>query len=119
MERPIPTGRTPLRARRTHHRRSPHPAGARVWLSLTSANRDRQQFTNPNIFDSTRTPAHLAYGHGIHYCLGAPLARLEGEIALTSLLRRFPNLTLAVPADELSWIRSFHKRGLQSLPVSW
>lgn len=95
------------------------PAGARVWLSLTSANRDSQQFTNPNTFDSTRTPTHLAYGHGIHYCLGAPLARLEGEIALTSLLRRFPNLTLAVPGDELSWIRSFHKRGLQSLPVSW
>ncbi|GAA2716886.1 MULTISPECIES: cytochrome P450 [Streptomyces] len=97
------------------------PAGARVWLSLLSANRDGAHFTDPDTFDSTRTPApaHLGYGHGIHYCLGAPLARLEGDIALTSLLRRFPNLALAIPAGELTWIPSFHKRGLQSLPVTW
>ncbi|OEJ21024.1 cytochrome P450 family protein [Streptomyces subrutilus] len=95
------------------------PAGARVWLSLVSANRDGEQFQNPDAFDSTRTPAHLGFGHGIHYCLGAPLARIEGEVALTSLLGRFPGLRLAVPVDKLEWWPSFHKRGLRALPVTW
>ncbi|MFE3325905.1 cytochrome P450 [Streptomyces sp. NPDC059176] len=95
------------------------PAGARVWVSLISANRDGTQFDDPDAFDPARTPAHLGFGHGIHYCLGAPLARIEAEIALTSLLERFPSLTPAVPADELTWVRSFHRRGLASLPVTW
>lgn len=95
------------------------PAGARVWVSLISANRDGAQFDDPDTFDPARTPAHLGFGHGIHYCLGAPLARIEGEIALSSLLQRFPTLTLAVPADELEWVHSFHRRGLQRLPVTW
>ena len=59
----------------------------------------------------------LAFGHGIHYCLGAPLARLEGEIAFGALLSRFPALSLAVPVDRLRWRPSSLIRGLESLPV--
>ncbi|MGW0580427.1 cytochrome P450 family protein [Streptomyces sp. NPDC002920] len=94
------------------------PAGARIWVSLISANRD-DQFEEPDRFRPERTPAHVGFGHGIHYCLGAPLARLEGEIALSSLLWRFPALKLAVPAQELAWTPSFHRRGLKKLPVTW
>lgn len=53
------------------------PAGGRVWISLASANRDERQFPSPDTFDPNRLPAHLAFGHGFHHCLGAPLARLE------------------------------------------
>jgi cytochrome P450 len=95
------------------------PAGGRVWVSLVSANRDDARFPSPDSFDPSRTPAHLGFGHGIHYCLGAPLARLEGEIAIACLLQRFPTLQLGVPADELQWLPSFHKRGLRELPVTW
>ncbi|SES47378.1 hypothetical protein SAMN04487983_106336 [Streptomyces sp. yr375] len=95
------------------------PAGSRVWVSIASANRDEREFPSPRRFDPARRPAHLAFGHGIHYCLGAPLARLEAEIAITSLIHRFPGLKLAVPADQLNWWPSFHKRGLQRLPVVW
>ncbi|PNG19431.1 cytochrome P450 family protein [Streptomyces cahuitamycinicus] len=95
------------------------PAGGRVWVSLLSANRDGTHFEAPDSFDPSRTPAHLGFGHGIHYCLGAPLARLEAETAITSLLDRLPTLRLSVPADELRWVPSFHKRALQELPVTW
>ncbi|WP_432029602.1 cytochrome P450 family protein [Streptomyces sp. 1222.5] len=93
------------------------PAGGRVWISIASANRDERRFPSPDTFDPNRLPVHLAFGHGFHHCLGAPLARLEAEIAVTTLLGRFPELELAVPADELPWLPSFHKRGLRSLPV--
>ena len=93
------------------------PAGSRVWVSIASANRDEREFPSPEVFDPGRAPTHLAFGHGVHYCLGAPLARLEAEIAVRSLLRHYPALKLAVPADELQWWPSFHKRGLRSLPV--
>ncbi|MFI1769222.1 cytochrome P450 [Streptomyces sp. NPDC020800] len=95
------------------------PTGSRVWVSLASANRDAAQFTDPDCFQPDRPSAHLDFGHGIHYCLGAPLARLEAEVALTGLLARFPGLRLAVPADELEWLPSFHHRGLKTLPVTW
>jgi cytochrome P450 len=95
------------------------PAGSRVWVSLASAHRDPAQFSNPDRFQPERPPAHLDFGHGIHYCLGAPLARLEAEVALARLLNRFPDLDLAVPADELEWLPSFHHRGLKRLPVTW
>ncbi|MDX2592825.1 cytochrome P450 [Streptomyces sp. WI03-4A] len=93
------------------------PAGGRVWISIASANRDERQFSSPGIFAPDRPTAHLAFGHGIHYCLGAPLARLEAEIAIHSLLDHFPALQLAVPADDLLWLPTFHKRGLRNLPV--
>ncbi|OLZ62793.1 hypothetical protein AV521_40975 [Streptomyces sp. IMTB 2501] len=94
------------------------PAGGRVWISIASANRDEREFFSPDIFAPGHRPyAHLAFGHGIHYCVGAPLARLEAEIALRSLVERYSVLELAVSADELQWWPSFHKRGLRSLPV--
>ncbi|MFE5864316.1 cytochrome P450 [Streptomyces virginiae] len=98
----------------------PIPAGGRVWVSLISANRDEQQFPRANEFDPARAPGgHLAFGHGIHYCLGAPLARLEAEIALASLLTRHSHIEMATPVSKLEWWPSFHKRGLRCLPVTW
>ncbi|MFI5688146.1 cytochrome P450 [Streptomyces sp. NPDC051636] len=95
------------------------PAGGRVWIALISANRDEALFDNPDDFNPHRAPAHLSFGHGAHYCLGAPLARLEAEITLTTLVRRRTGLALATQPEELTWWPSFHKRGLRSLPVRW
>ncbi|MDH6120466.1 cytochrome P450 [Kitasatospora sp. GAS206B] len=94
------------------------PAGETVLLSLAAANRDPERFAEPELLDLRRADnGHLALGHGIHYCLGAPLARLETEIALTTLLRRFPALALAEPAEQLSHRPSLRARGLLRLPV--
>ncbi|MFC9682759.1 cytochrome P450 [Streptomyces sp. NPDC056948] len=93
------------------------PAGGRVWISIASANRDDREFPSPDSFTPGRPSTHLAFGHGIHYCLGAPLARLEAEIAIGSLLEHFPALELGLPLEELAWWPSFHKRGLRSLPI--
>ncbi|AFU03791.1 cytochrome P450 family protein [Nocardia brasiliensis] len=93
------------------------PAGELVLVALASANRDERHFPNPAAFEPGRTSGHLAFGHGIHYCLGAGLARLEARIALTHLARRFPALRLAVAADELRWRESILIRGLIDLPV--
>ncbi|MFE9773533.1 cytochrome P450 [Streptomyces sp. NPDC005931] len=95
------------------------PAGGRVWVALISANRDEALFENPDDFNPYRASAHLSFGHGAHYCLGAPLARLEAEIALTTLFRRRPDVALAAQPEELQWWLSFHKRGLVRLPVRW
>ncbi len=85
-----------------------------------SANRDPEHFAQPEKLDVLRSSQrHLAFGHGAHYCLGAPLARLEGEIALGTLLRRLPNLHLAVPESELVWRTVPIFRGLMTLPVTW
>jgi cytochrome P450 len=78
------------------------PKGAMVMPLLGSANHDPAIFEQPEVFDIARTPnRHLGFGHGIHYCLGAPLARMETRIALTTLLQRSPNLRLAVAPDAL------------------
>jgi cytochrome P450 len=98
----------------------PIPADQVVLISPAAANRDPGRFTNPDALDLDRGDAgsHLAFGHGIHYCLGARLARAEAEIALMSLLSRFPDLRLAVASDDLEWRHSRLIHGLQSLPVS-
>jgi cytochrome P450 len=76
------------------------------------------RFPDPDRLDLSRDSAgHLAFGHGIHYCLGAPLARLEAEVAFGSLLSRFPALSLAVPVSELRWRPTSFVRGLETLPV--
>ncbi|MFJ2907566.1 cytochrome P450 [Streptomyces sp. NPDC087212] len=94
------------------------PAGETVMLSLASANRDPARFRDADRLDVGREDGgHLALGHGIHYCLGAPLARLEAQIALSTLLRRFPGLELDVPRDEVRWRPSIRARGLVALPV--
>jgi cytochrome P450 PksS len=94
------------------------PRGALVYVVLASANRDERQFENPDRLDITRqNNRHLAFGQGIHYCLGAPLARLETQIAINALLRRSPHLQLEVPVTEVRWKKGLVLRGLESLPV--
>jgi len=90
--------------------------GERVLLMLAAANRDPRTFTDPDTLDIARQDARpLAFGHGAHICLGAPLARLEGEIALATLARRFPSLTPTT--DILTWQSTVTFRGLAALPV--
>lgn len=89
-----------------------------VMAVLASANRDSSQFARPDELELNRQPnRHLAFGHGIHFCLGAPLARMEGQIAITQLLKRLPNLRLAVPAGSLRWRATPIVRGLEKLPL--
>ena len=94
------------------------PAGEWVLPAISSANRDPAQFPDPDRLDLGRdTSGHVAFGHGIHYCLGAPLARMEAEVALGALLARFPRISLAVPPSELRWRPISLMNGLESLPV--
>jgi len=94
------------------------PAGEYVTLVTSSANRDPDRFGHPDQLDLSRDASgHVAFGHGIHYCLGAPLARLEGEVAFGALLPRFPSLSLAVAPSQLRWRPSSLFHGLESLPV--
>ncbi|MDT7847417.1 cytochrome P450 family protein [Streptomyces justiciae] len=100
----------------------PIPRGSMVVVALGAAGRDAPQAedADPAVLDVTRPAArHLAFGHGIHYCLGAPLARLEATIALRVLLARIPELELDVPVDELEWIGSGIIRGVLALPVRY
>jgi cytochrome P450 len=95
------------------------PAGDYVMQVLGSANHDPAAFPDPERFDIARTPnRHVAFGGGIHFCLGAPLARLEAPIAIGELLRRAPNLALADPDSPPRWIRSGLLRGMDALPVT-
>jgi cytochrome P450 PksS len=87
-------------------------------LGIAAANRDETIFSNPEQMDIQRTPnRHIAFGFGLHYCLGAPLARLEAQIAFTTLFERHPDLTLAVPVESLRWRGAPALRGLRALPV--
>ena len=96
------------------------PADSLVILALATANRDPRFLADGDRLDVTRDAAgHVAFGHGVHHCLGAPLARMEMRIAFPALLRRFPRLALAVPFDEVEF-RAFHFiYGLRSLPLTW
>ena len=94
------------------------PAGEWVFPAISSANRDPAQFPEPDRLDLSRdTSGHVAFGHGVHHCLGAPLARMEAEVALGALLARFPQISLAVPPAELRWRPVSLMNGLDSLPV--
>ena len=92
--------------------------GETILVGLSSANHDPERFVDPEVFDITREDAnrHVAFGKGIHVCLGAPLARMEGDIALTTLLARYPELRLAVPAEDIRWKSGF-LRSLEALPL--
>jgi cytochrome P450 len=91
--------------------------GQMVAFQLAAANRDPEEFPNPNRLDVGRKPnAHLAFGHGIHFCLGAPLARLEGQIAIDRLINRYPDLRLV--SDSVEWQFSPTFRALKALPVT-
>jgi cytochrome P450 len=94
------------------------PEGSIVVAMLAAANRDPRRFPEADRFDVTREDnPHLAFGHGIHFCLGAPLARMEAETAIGSLLRRFPDMALACARAEIPWRPSALLRGPAALPV--
>ncbi|MFH8728731.1 cytochrome P450 [Streptomyces termitum] len=98
----------------------PIPAGDPVLVVLAAADRDPERFAAPDVLDlGRRDNQHLGYGHGIHYCLGAPLARLEGRTALETLLTRLPDLRLGADPDELRWRGGLIMRGLRTLPVEF
>ena len=93
------------------------PEGQAVVVWLASANRDAAEFPNPDVFDITRQPnRHLSFGQGIHFCLGAPLARLEATIALEEIFRRLPNLRRA-DAAPLTQVPGFIMHGVKHLPL--
>jgi cytochrome P450 len=96
------------------------PSGAQVIICMAAANRDHDRYPSPESLDVDRAASrHLAFGYGVHHCLGAPLARMEGHIALASLLGRFPELSLAVASEDLHWAHGdgLVLRGLTELPV--
>jgi cytochrome P450 PksS len=94
--------------------------GEMVTAVIASANRDERQFTKPDSLDITREPNKpLSFGLGAHFCLGAPLARLEGQIAINTLLRRIPDLRLALARNALHWRPLLIMRGLEALPVAF
>jgi len=94
--------------------------GEVVFAAIASANRDEGQFPNQDTLDITRDPnKHLSFGLGSHFCLGAPLARLEGQIAIGTLLRRVPNLRLAIAPGAVRWRPGLMFRGLEALPVAF
>jgi cytochrome P450 len=96
------------------------PAGTRIFLSLGAVNHDAGEFAAPSTFDIYRENAakHISFGHGIHFCLGSRLARLEGQIALEALVERIPSLRL-VPDQELSWSPNMTFRGPGEMFVDW
>ncbi|MBW6434918.1 cytochrome P450 [Actinoplanes hulinensis] len=94
------------------------PAGEQVLVSLLAANRDPRRFTDPGTFDPARPDSgHLAFGHGIHFCLGAPLARMEAQIAVRRLFARHPDLEVTTAPQELRWRTGLLMHGLRSLPI--
>jgi cytochrome P450 len=94
--------------------------GDLVVPALLAANHDPAVFENPEKFDITRTEnPHIAFGFGVHFCLGAPLARMEGIIAINALLARLPNLRLNADPNTLEWSDQLLLRGVKALPVAW
>ncbi len=95
------------------------PAGFPIFVILAAANRDPAQFPDPDRFDITRDPNdHLAFGEGIHFCIGSPLARLEAQVVFSSMLERFPKLRLRDPGAKLQYKGSYFLRGLAALPMA-
>ncbi len=96
------------------------PKGEMVLVVIASADHDPERFADPDALDITRADnKHLAFGKGIHFCLGAPLARMEGQIAINTLLRQMPELRLADSPESLTWRPGMVLRGLRGLPVEF
>lgn len=117
---PVPHATFRVTARPVEIAGVPIPAGQQVVVCLAAANRDPAHHVRADRLELDRDPRrHLSFGHGVHFCLGAPLARLEARIAFTGLLRRFPHLRLAVPRRALRWSHGdgLVLRGLDRLPV--
>ncbi|MEW4151367.1 cytochrome P450 [Bacillus thuringiensis] len=94
--------------------------GDMVVIALASANRDETVFENPEVFDITReNNRHIAFGHGSHFCLGAPLARLEAKIAITTLFNRMPELQIKGNREEIKWQGNYLMRSLEELPLTF
>jgi cytochrome P450 len=92
--------------------------GDRIFAMINAADRDPAVFAAPERFDVARDDTrHLAFGLGMHFCIGAPLARLEGQIAFETLLRRLPNMALDLAAPE--WSDSLILRGIKSIPIAY
>jgi cytochrome P450 len=97
----------------------PFPKQSQVVTLLAAANRDPERFPDPDRLDIGREDnQHLTFSHGIHYCLGAALARLEGQVVFSTLAQRYPEMKLAVPVDEVEYREHFVLRGLKALPVT-
>ncbi|WP_117212719.1 cytochrome P450 [Allorhizocola rhizosphaerae] len=95
-------------------------AGEPVLGAIGAANRDPRAFARPDELDFKREAnQHMGFGHGVHHCIGAPLARMELQVALGVLLSRLPGLRLAVPEEDLKWKRGLIVRGLKEMPVTW
>ena len=95
------------------------PANLGCFIILAAANRDPAQFENPDRFDITREPRdHVALGQGIHFCIGAPLARMEGAIAISAMLEKFPNIRIKDPSAEVAYKGSYFLRGINSLSMA-
>jgi cytochrome P450 len=93
-------------------------AGERVFFMLLSANRDDEVFDDPHKLDVTRNPnPHMAFGKGPHFCLGTPLARVEGQIVLSEIIRRYSQIELAEPVEDIAWINSLVTRGPTRIPL--
>ena len=94
--------------------------GDMVVIALASANRDETVFENPEVFDITReNNRHIAFGYGSHFCLGAPLARLEAKIAITTLFNRMPELQIKGNREEIKWQGNYLMRSLEELPLTF
>ncbi|MEK5247343.1 cytochrome P450 [Bacillus sp. FSL R9-9530] len=94
--------------------------GDMVIIALASANRDETVFENPEVFDIMReNNRHIAFGHGSHFCLGAPLARLEAKIAITALFKRMPSLQIKGEREKINWQGNYLMRSLEELPLSF
>ncbi|MCP5095163.1 MAG: cytochrome P450 [Chloroflexi bacterium] len=117
---PVETSTTRWVKKDVHFRGHHMQRGDIMRVVITSANRDAAQFESPDRLDvAAGDKRHLSFGVGIHYCLGAPLARLEGQIALATLFQRFPTIQLAVAASDLQWRSGVLFRGLETLPLKF
>jgi cytochrome P450 len=92
--------------------------GDMLLVSLAAADRDPARFEEPDSFRLGRSAGHVAFGHGVHHCLGAPLARMEATVAITAMLERVETLELAVDAADLEWTPGLLMHGVRQLPVS-